>query len=68
MMAAPSDGVVDTVLTAGLVANVMPAALASTSAVVHGFIRASQLGYVESRGLLADHGKISCRPSPSCRW
>ncbi len=60
MAAALADGVVDTVLTAGLVANVMLAAggvdLGEPSLE---FLRASQLeGYIEeSRAILADHAE-----------
>ena len=59
MAAALRDGVVDTVLTAGLVANVM---LAASGVDIGGpsmdFIRASQLEQFveESRAILAEHG------------
>jgi len=60
MAAALRDGVVDTVLTAGLVANVMLAAQGvDIGAPSMDFIRASQLeGFIEeSKALLAEHGE-----------
>jgi len=60
MAAALADGVVDTVLTAGLVANVMLTAHGvDIGAPSMDFIRASQLeGFIEeSRALLAAHGE-----------
>ncbi len=59
MAAALADGVVDTVLTAGLVANVMLAASGvDVGASSMDFIRASQLeGFIaESAAILAEHG------------
>lgn len=59
MATALRDGVVDTVLTAGLVANVMLAALGvDIGAPSLDFIRASQLERFidESKSLLAEHG------------
>ena len=60
MAAALADGVVDTVLTAGLVANVMLAAKGvDIGAPSMDFIRASQLdGFIEeSKAILAEHGE-----------
>ena len=59
MAAALADGVVDTVLTAGLVANVMLAASGVDVGVPSmDFIRASQLnGFIDkSKAILAEHG------------
>ncbi len=66
MAAALADGVVDTVLTAGLVANVMLAARGvDIGAPSMDFIRASQLeGFIEeSRSLLAAHGEQIVLPA-----
>jgi len=66
MAAALADGVVDTVLTAGLVANVMLAAAGvDIGAPSMDFIRASQLeGFIEeSRALLGAHGEQIVLPA-----
>jgi phosphoglycerate kinase len=66
MKAALSDGVVDQVLAAGLVANVMLAASGvDLGAASMDFIRASQLEpYIEeSRSILAEHGRKITLPA-----
>jgi len=66
MAAALADGVVDQVLTAGLVANVMLAASGvSLGAASMEFIKASQLeGYVEeSKAILSQHGEKIVLPA-----
>jgi phosphoglycerate kinase len=66
MAAALADGVVDQVLTAGLVANVMLAASGvDIGAASMDFIRASQLEpYIEeSRAILAEHGAKIALPA-----
>jgi phosphoglycerate kinase len=66
MAAALADGVVDTVLTAGLVANVMLAAKGvDIGAPSMEFIKASQLERFvdESRAILAEHGEKIVLPA-----